>query len=235
MRSGDETETESETHLEAPRAWKTIDRYDHGVGWIAHPGETMKRASHLLAVDDDVWVVDPVDVDGLDDLLAAFGTVRGVVLALDRHRRDCAAVANRHDVPVYIPAFFDGVAADLSAPVERIDDELASTAIECRPVTDNRFWQEAMLYDRERGTLLVPEAVGTASYFRTASERLGVHPMLRLKPPSALRGLEPDRILLGHGAGVHSDAPTALADALDGSLRRTPALVGKTVRSLFPF
>jgi hypothetical protein len=59
----------------------------------------MRRASHALAQDGDVWLVDPVDVAGLDALLAPLGTVRGVLQLLDRHARDCAALARRHGAP----------------------------------------------------------------------------------------------------------------------------------------
>jgi len=59
-----------------------IDRFDRGVGWIAYPGEAMERASHAIAVPneesetDDVWVFDPVDAPGVDDLLADPGRSR---------------------------------------------------------------------------------------------------------------------------------------------------------------
>ena len=184
--------------------------------------------------DADVWVVDPVDVAGLDDMLSELGTVRGVVVLLDRHKRDSAAVANRHDVSVWIPGFFDGVAGDLAAPVERFRHDLADSGFAVHEVINSRFWQEALLFDRERGILAIPEAVGTAEYFLAGEERLGVHPMLRLKPPSSLTRLDPDRVLVGHGEGVHSDAPRALEDAVAGSQSRTPALVVKTARELLP-
>lgn len=184
--------------------------------------------------DRDVWVVDPVDVPGLDEFLADLGTVQGVVLLLDRHKRDSAAIANRHEVPVYIPEFFDGVADDLEAPVERFRHDLADSGFAVHEVIDSRLWQEALLFDRERGILAVPEAVGTAAYFLAGEERLGVHPMLRLKPPSSLGRLDPDRVLVGHGEAVHSDATEALEDAIQGSRSHTPALVVKTARELLP-
>ena len=74
--------------------FEEIDRRDEGVGWIAYPDERMERASHAFAVDGEVWVVDPVDVDGLDELLAEFGDVAGVVTLLDRHKRDADTVAS---------------------------------------------------------------------------------------------------------------------------------------------
>ena len=156
-----------------------IDRFEDGVGWIAYPEGTMQRASHAVAGTDGLWVVDPVDADGLDDLLAEYGEVAGVVVLLDRHERDAAAIASRHDVPVYVPAWMSGVAEDLAVPVERVEDGVGEFALE--RLVDNPFWQEAALFDGE--TLVVPESLGTASYFRAPGERLGVHPMLRALPP----------------------------------------------------
>jgi len=61
--------------------YREIDRWDRGVGWIAHPGETMQRASHALVGDDGgLWVIDPVDAPDVDGLLSEFGDVAGVVV-----------------------------------------------------------------------------------------------------------------------------------------------------------
>jgi hypothetical protein len=212
--------------------FEAIDRFDGGVTWIAYPDERMERASHALVADDSVWVIDPVDVDGLDEALADLGDVAGVVVLLDRHKRDADAIARRHEVPVYIPEWMDGVASDLDAPVERIHGQLAETGMELHKVIDNPFWQEALLWDAESKTLVVPEAVGTASYFRTGEERLGVHPMVRAFPPARLRRFHPERILVGHGAGIHERADDALQTALRGSRRRMPALYLKATREL---
>jgi hypothetical protein len=211
--------------------FREIDRRDGGVGWMAYPDETMQRASHAVAVDGDVWVCDPVDVEGLDDLLAEYGDVAGVVILLDRHKRDSAAVANRHDVPVYVPEWMDGVGRDVDAPTERVRVELTDSNIGVHRLVDNRFWQEACLLVEDRGELVVPESVGTASYFLSGDERLGVHPMLRLLPPKRLAGFTVDRVLVGHGAGVHEDATAALQDAIAGSRRRTPRLYGSIVKN----
>jgi len=210
---------------------ETVDRFDGGAGWIAHPDEGMQRASHALAVDGDVWVVDPVDAEGVDDLLSEYGDVRGVAVLLDRHLRDADALARRHDVPVWLPAFFDGVADDLRAPVERFRYELADTGFAVHEVVDNALWQEGMLYSETRGTLVVAEAVGTTGYFRAPGERLGVHPALRPWPPTTLARFEPDRILVGHGAGVHEDAAATLEDAVRGARGRAPRLYWKTLRT----
>ncbi|GAB3422402.1 hypothetical protein GCM10027435_27070 [Haloparvum alkalitolerans] len=222
-------------------AVQPIDRYESGVGWIAYPNEEMERASHAVAVHDeesdtgepDVWVFDPVDGEDVDDLLADLGSVAGVVLGLDRHKRDAAAVARRHDVAVHVPEWMTGVQADLDAPVEQFGRRLADTGFRTLRVRNSSVppWQEAAFFDGE--TLIVPEAVGTAPFFRVEGERLGVHPMLRVVPPrTVLGGLDPDRVLVGHGEGIHENATEALREALSGSRRSAPRLYAKTVRSL---
>ncbi len=209
--------------------WLEIDRWGGGVGWIAHPDETMQRASHLLAVDGDIWVIDPVDVPDLDDLVAEFGTLRGVVVLLDRHKRDAVAVAARHGVPVYLPEGMAGVAGEVDAPVERFDGGLPDAGYVTVEVMNNRFWQEFALYDGESGTLVIPEAVGTTPYFTVEERRLGVHPALRLWPPrKALHGLRPDRILVGHGDGVFEDATETLRTALATARRSAPRLYAQS-------
>lgn len=221
-----------------------IDRYDGGVGWIAYPDETMERASHAFAVHndetdaDEVWVVDPVDAPGVDDLLADLGTVAGVVVGLDRHVRDSGAIAARHDVPVYVPEWMTGVESELGqdVSVERFGRRLADTGFEAIRIRDSTVppWQEVGLFDGE--TLIVPESLGTGSYFRGDRERLGVHPMLRLTPPTdALSGLNPERVLVGHGVGVHERAAVALEDALSDSRSKAPGLYARTLRSALPF
>lgn len=212
--------------------WEEIDRFDGGVGWIAYPEEAMRRASHAVAVDDKVWIIDPVDADGIDELLAEYGDVAGVVVLLDRHKRDAAAFARRHDVSVWVPAFMDEVAESIDAPVERFRHDLADTGYAAHELVDNRLWQEAMLYSDETGVLVVPEAVGTTSYFRAGDEVLGVHPMLRMTPPESLTRLEPDRLLVGHGHGIHEDVHEALVEAIEGSRRHTPHLLYKNVKNL---
>jgi hypothetical protein len=211
--------------------YEEIDRFDGGVGWLAYPDERMQRASHALATDEGVWLVDPVDAEGLDDLIAEFGEVAGVVVLLDRHTRDAARLAARHDSSVFIPSWMDGIEGDIDAPVERFDGQLGETGYRLRLVA-TPLWQEAALY-HEDGTLVVSEALGTASYMRTDTERLGVHPALRLLPPrQSFSEFTPERVLVGHGAGVHEHANAALGAALSGSRRRAPALYLKTARLL---
>ncbi|MFB6177781.1 MAG: hypothetical protein ABEI99_11690 [Halobaculum sp.] len=214
---------------------REIDRYDGGVGWLAYPDEKMQRASHAVSHDGEVWVLDPVDAPGVDDLLAELdGDVAGVVVGLDRHKRDAAAVADRHDVPVYVPNWMTGVVAEIDAPVERFGSELTDGVRAIR-VRDSSIppWQEVALLFDSSGTLYVPEALGNAEYMVTNAERLGVHPMLRLTPPRAeLAGLDPDHVVVGHGIGVHERASQAVDDALSVSRSNTLSLYGKTVKSL---
>jgi hypothetical protein len=205
------------------RGYREIDRWEGGVGWIAHPEETMRRASHVLQTEEGSWIIDPVDTDGVDELVGDT-EVSGVVTLLDRHRRDAAAVANRYGVPVYLPSFIDGVAPEVGAPTETFDGELGDTGYVLYEVINNRFWQEGALYSEETGALYVPEAVGTAEYFRTSGERIGVHPMLRPKPPEALRRFRPNRIMVGHGEGVSEGAAESLRNAVERSRRTAPAL-----------
>jgi hypothetical protein len=208
---------------------------DGGVGWIAHPDEAEQRASHALQVDGDVWVIDPVDAPGLDDLFADLGEVVGVAILLDRHKRDAAAVARRHGVPIHLPDFMTGVAADMDAETTTYRRELGDTGYGAHEVVNNRFWKEVALYGEDNDVLVVPEAVGTIPFFRVGDERLGVHPGLRLRPPSKLARLEPERVLVGHGSGVHEDAADALASGIRGARRRAPRLYAKDLRLLLPF
>jgi hypothetical protein len=204
--------------------FEEIDAFEGGVGWIAHPGEAMERASHALVEDGDAWLVDPVDAEGLEDRLAELGTVRGVVVLYSYHRRDASAIAARHDVPVTLPADMTALAdEDIAAPVERVDGQLGDTGYYLRPVTVSRVWQEWALFDGE--TLVVPESVGSADYFLAPGERLGVSLARRPVPPTgALGGIDPERIRCGHGEGVRADAAGELERALAEARRTAPRM-----------
>lgn len=175
----------------------------------------MQRACHALRLGGAVWVIDPVDVDGLDERLAAVGEPAAVVQLLDRHNRDCATLAARFGVPHHrLP--FGGVEGAPFEPVSLIR---------------NRLWNELALWAPAERALIVPEAVGTAPYFRAADELIGIHPMLRLLPPRKLGVYEPVHLLTGHGAGMRgADTPAALRDCLDGSRRRLPQAMLSVLR-----
>jgi hypothetical protein len=216
--------------------YREIDGWDGGVGWIAHPDETMRRASHALETEDGVWLVDPLDAEGVDELVSGYGEVAGVVLLSNYHTRDADVFAERHGVSVHLPGDMEGIAEDLNAPVERVevDGKLGGYGL-IEVASRGSLWQEYALYDGE--TLVVSESVGTAPYFCVGDERLGVPLIVRLTPPRGpLGGLEPGRVLSGHGAGIEEDAAEALEDALTNSRRRFPRAVlsngGKQIRTL---
>jgi len=213
-----------------PTHYREIDRWEDGVGWLAHPEERMARASHCLAVDGAVWVVDPVDAPGIDDLFAEFGDVAGVVVTMDRHGRDAETVARRHDVPIHLPWFVD---RSFDPPVEPVRGTLGDTDFRLLRVVDLPGWTEGALYDGE--TLVVGDALGSADYFVAPGERVGVHPMLRFFPPAALRGLAPERILVGHGVGVTEDATAALSHALSHARPNAPRVWLKGLRAMIPW
>jgi hypothetical protein len=60
-----------------------------------------------------------------------------------------------------------------------------------------------------------------------------VHLLLRLKPPRVLGELEPDRVLVGHGTGLHGPGTTeAVREALRTSRRGLPGVLVRLPFSL---
>lgn len=216
-----------------------IVRWDGGFSWIAHPSETMHRASHAIVVADDdapessgtdatVWVVEPIDFDGLDARLSAEGAVAGVVVLAALHGRDAAVVARRHDVPVFLPETVAGLASRVDAPVEIFAGTLPGTGFEAIPVLDGVPWSEAVLYDPDARTLVATEILVTSDRARGRGERLSVGPYARLQPPRRELGSVPvDRILVGHGRPLTDDARGALDVALARSVRGIPGYLVK--------
>lgn len=214
---------------------EVVDRWEDGISWtLAEEIGGMHRTSHAIDTEEGVWLVDPVDAPGLDDELAELGDVAGVTLLLDRHMRDADSIAARHNVRVALPTRLAGVTDDIEAPVETYSESLSETGFRPITVVNNRLWHEVALRDPGTGTLIVPEAVGTADFFTTGTERLGVHPALRLFPPrKSLGNLSPDRILVGHGPGLFDGATAALRTALGNSRRSAPKYyTGLALRAL---
>jgi hypothetical protein len=186
-----------------------LDRQSYGVTWVMD--EPMGRACHALAADGRVWLVDPIDEPEAMVALAALGEPAGVLQLLDRHNRDCAAIATRLGVPHVVNP-----------------DAPAATPFELVSVIRWPRWRETALWWPAEGVLVVPEAVGSAPAFAVGSGPVGVHPMIRLAPPGALRRFAPRHLLVGHGAPVHGpDAATALREALARSRRDIPRLALK--------
>lgn len=186
-----------------------FDDFPFGFSWF--PDEALRRTSHALDTGEGVWLVDPVDVPEVLDRAAALGSPAGVLQLLDRHNRDCAAIAARLGVPhLRLPATVPG------SPFAVV------------PVIDVPRWHEIALWWPERRVLVVAELIGTSSVYALGGGPAGVHPMLRLAAPGALRGYEPEHLLVGHGRGVHGPAAAeALAAAYAGARRDLPRLLGR--------
>jgi hypothetical protein len=204
---------------------RTLHEFDGGVSWVAHPDEGGLRASHALRGADGVWVLDPLDAPNVDELLADLGEVAGVAVLSSWHAREAGRVADRHDVAVHIPEWMSRVEARVDAPIERY--ALAPGASDFRTIPCRPFplWDEAFLYDEATATLVVPDSMATTDLARLDGERLGLQWFRRPQPPEQLRGLEPERILVGHGDPITEDAPAALETALDGARRQFPRAV----------
>lgn len=191
------------------------DELEHGFGWIAAEPAPMQRASHALVDGGDVWLVDPVAGDGVLERVGAAGRPAGVIQLLDRHRRDCAALAERLGVPLHRVPFGD----------------VAASPFRALSVVRLPLWQEAALWWPERRVLVVADALGTAPYFLAPGESLAVHPFLRLWPPRVLAGVDPEHVSCGHGEGIHGpDAAELVRVAVATARRRTPAWIGGLVR-----
>ena len=188
---------------------------DWGLGWVAAEPVRMQRASYALLHDGGVWLIDPVDAEGLADHIAGLGPVRGVIQLLDRHPRDGAALAARHGVPLH---------------------ELPRAAVPGAPFTpivvaDRRWWHEVALWWPERKALVVAEAVGTAPYYLAPGRRIGLHPLMRLTPPRVLSPLDPEHLLPCHGAPVSgSRVADDLHAAIAHSRRDIPGVLGAMAR-----
>ena len=185
------------------------DETDWGFGWI--DADRMQRTSHALLVAGRVWIVDPVEADGVDDRIRALGEPGGVIQLLDRHSRACAAFASRLGVPHHV------------VPLGRLDD----VPLEFLLVRKGLWWKETALWWEAERVLCVADALGTIPPFCAPGEVLGVHPLLRLIPPrKRLGGVSPRHFLCGHGEGVHGDqAESAFREALSTARRRIPRLL----------
>ena len=189
---------------------EAVDEFDGCFGWIIRD-EFMQRCSHALVFEGRVWLIDPVDVGGVEERVRAAGEPAGVLQLLDRHNRDCAELARRLDVPHHV------VPSKQVGPFEFL------------PIRSSRRWREVALWWQDRRVLACADALGTAAYFRAGGERLAVHPLLRLRPPRL--DVQPEAILCGHGAGVFEGADVALREALSTSRRRIPRQIAGAIRA----
>jgi hypothetical protein len=195
----------------APVAWQLVDEWEGGFGWSQD--EFMRRTSHALLVDGRVWLIDPVDDPDLEERVRALGEPAGVLQLLDRHERGCAAWAAR-----------------LAVPHLRAWESLGGAPFEALRVRSSRWWREVALWEPNGRTLVCADALGTVGYFCAPGEAIGLHPLVRPLPPRQLGRVAPQRIVCGHGAGLHEDASAALQEALRTARRRLPAVVLRIVK-----
>ena len=189
---------------------RVIDELDSGFGWVSAEQPKLELASHALAADGRVWLIDPTDVLELDERVRSLGEPAAVIQLLDRHNRGCAAVAARLGVPHH------------RVPLGGISE----SPFEVVPIVRRARWNEVALWWPERRVLVTADALGTVPhYFALGGERVGVHPLLRLTPPRRLADYTPEHVLVGHGEGVHQEAAAAVRDALAHSRRRLPRLL----------
>lgn len=193
-------------------SFELCDEFDGGFGWT-EPG-FLHRTSHVVESGGAVLIFDPVDLPGIDERIRALGEPEAVVQLLDRHERDSVALAARLGIP-------------------HLRMELGDSASRGRLVRIiwNRFWKEVAFWEPERRVLVVADALGSVGYFTAPGEAIGVHPILRLRPPRALADLAPQHVLCGHGEGIHGDeAALRLAEALTTARRRIPGWLAGQVR-----
>ena len=186
----------------------SIQRHPLGLTWVETTG--MRRAAHALRADGRVWLIDPFEDEVALSAATELGSPAAVIQLLDRHNRDCGPVAQRLEVPLL-----------------RLPDEVTASPFTVIPVINRPWWHEVALWWEDERALIVAEALGTAPAF-TLGRQVGLHPLLRLRPPKGpLTGRSPERLLVGHGAALESGATAAISDALSGSLADIPQLVLK--------
>lgn len=190
----------------------TIDRIEEhaaGISWLV--AEAIDRTSHAVLADGRVWIIDPVDAPEAMERVAALGPPAAVVQLLDRHNRDCAAIAER-----------------LGVPHLRLPGDVPGSGIEAFTAVSFPGWREVALWWPAQQALLVAELLGSNAYYTGGSGRVGMHFMVRATAPGSVRGYRPRHLLLGHGTGVHGDeAAEELERAYHRARRDLPRLLLK--------
>ncbi|MFB6203479.1 MAG: hypothetical protein ABEK01_03215 [Candidatus Nanohaloarchaea archaeon] len=212
---------------------EVIDRDGYGLGWLAAPEEGARRASHAVYGEDGVYLFDPLDSDGVDEIIGSMeDEVEGVAVLSTYHTRDADVFADRYDVPVYLPEDFDRVEERLESEVREVGDgeELGNSGFEVwsfdpvesfQDVLPVSRWRESIAYRESDGTLYTPDLMSEMA--SAGEEELGVYLMCRVFPPDHhFEELEPERILSGHGEGVFEDADQELEESLEKARARLP-------------
>ncbi len=191
------------------------DEFEFGFTWIHPEPSWMERASHAISVGGSVWIIEPIEGSRVFDRIRALGEPSGVLQLLGRHARDCSLFAAELGVPLFSLASGDRPSASLEA----VD------------VISMPGWRESALWWPDQTTLIVAEAIGTSPHYAAPSERLAVHPFLRLRPPRKLGEYQATRLLVGHGAGIAGEGvPFLIEKALSTARRQIPTWLAGQLR-----
>jgi hypothetical protein len=190
-----------------------LHAHELGLSWVVD--EPLERASHALAHDGRVWFVDPVDDPAALEAALALGEPAGVLQLLDRHGRDCRAIAERLGVPrLKVPQ------AVPDSPFEVVPSGVHLPR-----------WSEVALWWPQPRALIVAEVLGTSPHYTLDSGPVGIHALLRLAPPGRLRHRTPEHLLTGHGAPLHGPEVAAEIEAAYARSRHDiPKLAFKLAR-----
>ncbi len=185
-----------------------------GLTWTID--EPLARSSHALLDAGRGWLIDPVDETAAVERALALGRPAAVLQLLDRHNRDCAALADRLGVPhLKVPA------------------AVPDTPFMVAPVVDLSLWREIALWWPGSRVLVVAEAVGTSPAYAPAGMGAGISLGLRPWPPRRLGAYEPEHLLVGHGPALHGPhATAALHEALGRARRDLPRGIVALPRAL---
>ena len=189
----------------------TFDVQPYGFSW-RFDGESQQRVAHALDTGDGVWLVDPIADEEALERAAALGPAKGVLQLLDRHNRDCGALARR-----------------LGVPRLRLPADVPGSPFEVVSVLSMPGWHEIALWWPEPRALVVADALGTSPYY-ALGRAAGMHPALRPFPPRALRDYAPEHLLVGHGQGVHDGCGGRPAGGLRARPVRPAAARGEAAR-----
>jgi hypothetical protein len=179
-----------------------IEVEEHALGRTYVVAEPMERGFHALVDGGKVWLVDPLDVPELGDV-GELGEPAGVLQLLDRHNRDCAAIAERLGVP------------HLTVP-----DAVLGSPFEAIAALRMPSWKETALWWPEREALVVAETLAGNSMHSGGSQPVAIHLFLRAWPPDSLRQYRPQHLLLGHGHALHGEAAVSGVETAYARSRR---------------
>lgn len=182
-----------------------------GLTWVVD--DPLLRASHALADEGRVWLVDPVDAPEAIERATALGEPAGVLQLFVAHPRDGAELAKRLGVPFHV-----------------LPDVLPDSPFSVLNVDLGPWKERALWWPGPRG-LVVAESIGTATHYALGPGPAGVHFLRRPVPPKRLKPFLPEHLLVGHGAPVHGgEAAAALLDALARSRRDLPSFIWNAPR-----